>query len=191
MTIFVGSSNPVKVNAVKNAAIGTWPELIITGHEVASGISEQPMSDEETKKGALNRAKAALKSGMAATKNSQKNETFLGLGLEGGVFENESGEMWTTVWAVVVNAQNQTWSANGARIQVPELIAELIRNGQEMGPVVQQLTGESNVKQKQGMFGIITKNFVTRTEEYTQIAKIALGLWYGQDWDQDLQKSSH
>jgi non-canonical (house-cleaning) NTP pyrophosphatase len=41
------------------------------------------------------------------------------------------------------------------------------------------LSGEKDVRSKQGMIGIITNGFVDRTEEYTGITKMALGLWYG------------
>lgn len=35
MHIFVGSHNPVKLNAVTNAASETWPEAKLLGHDVA------------------------------------------------------------------------------------------------------------------------------------------------------------
>ena len=49
--------------------------------------------------------------------------------------------------------------------------------------------GEADVRSKQGMVGVVTKNFVDRTEEYTGIIKMALGLWYGRDWKKSLGKN--
>lgn len=188
MTIFVGSTNPVKVEAVKRAALWQWQDLVVVGYEVESKVSEQPMSDEETQTGAQNRAKAALKAGLKESK--KKGETYLGLGLEGGVFIDDQNQMWSTVWAALVDMKGKVFVANGARIKVPDNIAREIKNGGEMGPVMQELTGFADVKKRQGMFGIITKEFVTRTEEYSNIAKITLGLWYGQDWDIPLKSKA-
>ena len=188
MHIFVGSHNPVKINAVVGAASETWPEVIVEGFDVPSGIAEQPIGDQQTKQGAINRAESVLFEGLQ--KHESKDFQFatdevLGVGLEGGVFEDESGQMWSTVWAVVVDKTGFMEFANGARFQVPDVVAQRIRNGEEMGPVISKVVGESDVRKKQGMIGITTKGFVDRTEEYQGIAKLALGLWYGRDWLQE------
>lgn len=188
MTIFVGSTNPVKINSVRLATQEHWPDAEIIGLEVQSGIKEQPLTDEETRLGAQNRAKSVLAQGLAS-REKNPDETYIAIGLEGGVFENDNGEMWSTVWAVLVDTGGRLFEANGARVKVPEIIAEKIRSGQEMGPIVSAVTGEENIKHKQGMFGVITKNFVTRTQEYSTIAKMALGLWFGRDWDSKLQST--
>jgi len=47
--IFVGSANPVKINAVVAAASETWPSVRVIGHDVASGVSSQPVGDNETR----------------------------------------------------------------------------------------------------------------------------------------------
>jgi len=127
-----------------------------------------------------------LKAGLTQEK-PPKSEDVLGVGLEGGVFTNDNGEMWSTVWASVVTRDGDIFSANGARIRVADIIADKIKHGSEMGPVMMSLTGEADVRKKQGMMGIVTNNFVTRTEEYANIAKTAIGLWYGRDWAVDLE----
>lgn len=184
MQIYVGSQNPVKINSVINAASETWPEVEVKGFSTASGIPEQPIGDQVTKKGAANRAQAVLK---LAQKNKIK-ENFLGVGLEGGVFDDDQGLMWTTVWIAVIDLTGATYFANGARFLVPPLVADRIRNGEEMGPIIAQVVGEEDVRSKQGMIGIITDGFVDRTEEYAGIAKMALGLWYGRNWAENLSK---
>jgi len=37
------------------------------------------------------------------------------------------------------------------------------------------------------MIGVVTNNFVDRTEEYSAIIKMALGLWYGRTWQKDFR----
>lgn len=197
MHIFVGSTNPVKVNAIKRASEQLAPTLV-KGISVASGVAEQPMSDAETRLGAENRAKAALREGCRgegfgasqdALADSQHLSPCLGIGLEGGVFE-EAGRMWSTVWVAVAEQSGAVYAANGMRFVVPEIIADRIRAGGEMGPVMSDLFQEDNVKHKQGMIGIITKNYVDRTGAYADIAKVALGLWYGRNWEAELTVAS-
>ena len=186
MHIFVGSTNPVKINAVIQAASETWPDVKVEGIEVESGIADQPRSDEETKQGSMNRARNVLaKASEMAKERNQQDDTHdltLGVGLEGGVFENDQGEMWSTVWVSVADQQGNVFSSNGARFLVPSVVANRIRQGEEMGPIIAEVVGEYDVRSKQGMIGVITQNFVDRTEEYMSIAKMALGLWYGRNW---------
>ena len=59
MKIAVGSTNPVKVEAVRQTISRIWSEAEIIPIAVPSGVSEMPMSDEETRTGARNRALAA------------------------------------------------------------------------------------------------------------------------------------
>jgi inosine/xanthosine triphosphatase len=184
MHIFVGSTNPVKVNATINAASDHWPEVMVEGLSVETGVNEQPRSDEETKEGAMNRAKAALEIGLREKK--VKSGEALGMGLEGGI-EDDGKEMWTTVWAAVVDQAGNWGLSAGSRFLVPEEMAKRIRAGEEMGPVTAYVLGEKDptrIKKQEGLVGIVTEKFVDRTEEYQSIAKLALGMWYGRHWRQ-------
>ncbi|PIR58772.1 MAG: inosine/xanthosine triphosphatase [Candidatus Pacebacteria bacterium CG10_big_fil_rev_8_21_14_0_10_56_10] len=183
--IFVGSDNPVKVNGVVNAASETWPEVVVTGLSVDSGVPAQPRSDEDTFQGALNRARAALEEGWRLQPVNDDGQVALGVGLEGGVYRR-GDELWSTVWVAVLDQTGYSTAANGARFKVPQPVADQIEAGGEMGPIMAQLVGERDVRRKQGMIGVITQGFVDRTEEYASIAKMALGLWYGRGWDNGL-----
>ncbi len=186
---FVGSINPVKLNSVKRATVTHWPNGQVAGFEVASDVSAQPRTDAETKQGATNRAKAALQAGLVElnTKNShfQVQPIALGVGLEGGVFEQD-GEMWSTVWCVVVDQEGKTFASNGARFLVPKIVADRIRAGEEMGVAASHISGIENVKHKSGLIGIITNDFIDRTAEYSAIARLAIGIWFGRDWEEQL-----
>ncbi|HBF73413.1 MAG TPA: non-canonical purine NTP phosphatase, partial [Alteromonas australica] len=59
--LYVGSQNPVKVNAALETLSDTLDEAFeVEGISVPSGVSEQPMTEEETREGAINRVKALL-----------------------------------------------------------------------------------------------------------------------------------
>ncbi|WP_337236846.1 DUF84 family protein, partial [Salmonella enterica] len=57
--IIIASQNPAKVNAVRSAFSTVFPdqEWEFIGVSVPSEVADQPMSDEETKQGALNRVR--------------------------------------------------------------------------------------------------------------------------------------
>jgi inosine/xanthosine triphosphatase len=175
LVIAVGSSNPVKLGAVKKAAenIEGYSEENTQGFEVASGVAAQPKTDQETRTGARNRAATALKNLDGAT---------LGVGLEGGVFTAEDGQMYSTVWVAVTPNGEQWFEANGMRFPLPTKVAEMINQGMEMSDAMDQLTGLHKTKHGLGMVGIITGGLVDRTEAYAAIAKLALGQWVGQHW---------
>ncbi len=181
MKFFVGSTNPVKINAVKLAVSEKFPQVEVISADSVSGVNGQPLSDAETQQGAINRARYVREIGS----KQFPDEEIIGVGLEGGVTTID-GQLWSTVWVAVVDQNNQLYLSNGARFPVPTIIADRIKQGEEMGPVVNKIVGGHNIRQKEGMIGVITKNFVHRTEEYTSIAKMALGLWYGRDWQAGL-----
>jgi inosine/xanthosine triphosphatase len=185
MHFFVGSENPVKLAAAKSAGIQQWPDVVVMGFDVKSGVAAQPRTDHETRKGAENRAVAALQKGFQ-TGAITTGELALGIGLEGGVMEI-AGELWTTVWVAVTGNGTDVFVANGARFKLPDVIAKPILAGEEMGVAVGQLIANPLVKQQQGAIGVVTKGYVDRAEEYAAIAKLAIGLWYGQDWQVNLQ----
>lgn len=182
MTIFVGSVNPAKLKAVALAVAHQYPEAEIVSHDVESGVSKQPFSDEETRKGAKNRALRALQQGLSDKKLTDKE--VLGVGLEGGVFKQGS-EVWSTVWVAVVTQEKEFFESNGARMKVPDPLASELLAGKEMGPVLDEWltkSGMSSVRHDRGMIGVVTGDFTDRIEEYGTVAKMAFGLWFGKNW---------
>lgn len=169
------------------AASEQWPDVVVDGIEVPSEIAEQPMTDQETRIGAENRARAVLEKGQSQLSAADDSDEILAVGMEGGVFTNDQDELWSTVWVTVLDSQGNSFSVNGARFKVPDAIAQPILAGGEMGPVVGGFFKDPSLKKKQGAIGVITRGFVDRTEEYTGLAKLALGLWYGRNWKEDLE----
>lgn len=182
MKFIVASSNPVKIKAVSLAIADHFPKAQVLGLEAPSGVSAQPMSDEETRQGAFNRAQA-VRTLALEQKLIVPAEEVLCLGLEGGVFQPKFNEdqstLWSTVWVVVLDQNGHFYQSNGARFPLPEFLAQMLRNGEEMGPSLGRYVKDPDLRQKEGMIGYLTNNFTNRTHEYASIAKVALGLWYG------------
>jgi inosine/xanthosine triphosphatase len=162
--IAVGSTNPVKVAAVRMVVTRAFSEAEVIGLDIASGVSEQPWGDQETRLGALNRAQAVLAAAGAD----------LGVGLEGGVLETEMGLM-TCAWCVIVDREGQIGVGGGVHMRLPPPVAQALRAGGELGPAMDQLSGQHNTKQAQGAVGILTGGLSDRKSAYGQLVAIALG----------------
>ena len=160
----VGSRNPVKIAASQAVLRRVYGEGIdVRGVAVASGVSRQPWGDEETLRGAVNRAVAALRITGAS----------LGVGLEGGLVEVD-GQVFTSAWCAVARADGTTGVAGGANMLLPPLVAQAVREGAELGPTMDDLTGLENTKHAQGAIGILTQGYLDRQSAYEHILTLAL-----------------
>ena len=162
MRIAIGSKNPAKVNAVKDAFRDYNVDIIAV--DAASGVSEQPMTDEETIKGAINRAlEAAEKAGAS-----------IGIGLEGGVQQTAQGLLLCN-WGALTATGFEPIIAGGARLQLPEEVAEKVLAGNELGPVMDEYANKQNVRKNEGAVGIFTNGQVNRSEMFLHVMKLLAG----------------
>lgn len=186
MKIVVGSKNPVKVGSVGEAFKKYWPDSEVVGIDVESGVSAQPMSELETINGARQRAYAVL----AADPTAE-----YGVGVEGGVTEiNPTSSNWTgsrggtksklfdCAWVAVVHRDGREGLAGGLYFELPEKIATEIRKGGELGPLMDQFSGKTNVKQGAGAIGIFSKGELDRKSAYVQIVMSALVKFVSPEW---------
>lgn len=162
-TVAVGSTNPVKVAAVKQVIQRIWPLANVINVAVAPGVSVQPLTDEEAISGASNRARLAL-----ATTDAD-----LGIGVEGNTVETPQG-MFTTAWVVAVTRTGMSGIGGGGRLWLPSAVARAVRAGGELGPLMDELAGEANTKQRQGAVGILTAGLITREEALATAVTFAL-----------------
>ncbi len=163
MKIAVGSTNPVKVAAVRQVAQQQWPEAVVIPVDVATGVSDMPMSDAESLAGAQNRARAAL----------TLTQADLGVGLEGGVNPEAIG-LVLHGWVVVVDGNGRTGIGGAGRLPLPEAIARRVLAGEELGPVMDDVLGQTEVRKRGGAIGALTAGLVLREEAFAQGVAYAL-----------------
>jgi inosine/xanthosine triphosphatase len=163
MKIAVGSTNPVKVTAVRKMISRIWPEAEITPVSVPSGVGDMPMTDEETLTGAKNRAIAA---------QSALDADF-GIGLEGGVHPEPFG-LTLHGWVVVVDGNGRIGIGGGGRLPLPDHIAQKVLAGTELGQVMDEVLGDQNSKQKGGAVGALTNGLILREETFALAVAYAL-----------------
>ena len=161
MKIAVGSTNPVKVAAVRQTVQRRWPDAQIIPVAVPTGVSDMPLSDAESVAGARNRARTAR----------QLSGADLGVGLEGGVNPEPIG-LVLHGWVVVVDGNGREGIGGAGRLPLPPNIAQRVLAGEELGPVMDDILGEVDVRRKGGAIGALTAGLVMRQEAF------ALGVAY-------------
>ncbi len=159
----MASKNPVKLDAVREGlAVFLNEEFELIGLSVSSDVSDQPMSDDETKLGALNRVKNAL----------QKYPDYhFHIGIEGGVEETSSGLM-AFAWIVISNG-DKTGKARTATFFLPPRVAELVHQGMELGDADDIVFAKQNSKQQNGAVGLLTNDAITRKSLYMPAVQMA------------------
>ncbi|MBN1963005.1 MAG: DUF84 family protein [Anaerolineae bacterium] len=163
MRIAVGSLNPVKKQAAADVLAPLFPGAEWLAVDVPSGVSVQPWSDEETRTGAINRAHAAL----------TQTHADLAVGLEGGLTRTTSGLM-TCAWCAVLAADGRLGIGGGAHTLLPPAAADRLARGEELGTVMDWLSGQHNSKHGDGAIGILTDGLESRRSAYAHILRLAL-----------------
>lgn len=124
-TVIIGSKNPTKVEAVRNV----FSNFEVNSLEVPSNVSVQPFSDEETRIGAINRAKGCI-SGEAGS---------IGIGLEGGVMYVDD-TLFLCNWGALATADGELFTASGARIALPKEFEKELKTAGELSVVMDAYT---------------------------------------------------
>jgi len=154
------------------------PRAAVRGVAVASGVPDQPWGDEETIRGAVARARAALDA-LAG------DGAALGVGFEGGVVEEGDGSVRSCAWAAVVAADGTTGVGGSLAMPLPPPVARLLRDGVELGAAIDRLTGATNSKHAGGAVAELTRGLIDRQQAYEVILTYALArllraeLWAG------------
>ncbi|WP_406663933.1 inosine/xanthosine triphosphatase [Gallaecimonas sp. GXIMD1310] len=156
LTIVVGSTNPVKIAAAKTALAAFFPDSSITcqGIDAPSGVPDQPMSDADTRQGALNRLHYC----------QQHKAADFYVAIEGGVDKLADGPA-TFAYVAIADAKQRS-VGRSASLPLPESVYQALAAGEELGDVMDRLFGTSNIKQQCGAIGLLTGHQATRESTY-------------------------
>lgn len=161
--VAVGSTNPVKIAATRAVIARVAPDAKVEGLQVASTVRDQPWGDDETARGARARAIAAREAVGAD----------LGIGIEGGVVEDERG-LRTCAWAAVVGPDGREGTGGSLAVPLPPSVADLVRRGLELGDAMDQVAGTHDVKRGPGAVGLLTAGLIDRQRAYEALITYAL-----------------
>lgn len=164
MKVVVASKNPVKVNAVLNSFHQFFSDGVnATGVSVSSGVSDQPMTEDETRQGAINRVTGA--------KELNPGADFY-VGIEGGV-ERVGNRLFAFAWIAVSNGDFDSLSRT-ATFELPPEVSRLIFEGMELGDADDLVFKKNNSKQQNGAVGLLTQDLLTRQKLYEQAMLLAM-----------------
>lgn len=180
MLILIASTRLPKINGVKKA-VARLSHFIepnslpvrFDAAEAESGVSDMPLSLQEMIAGATNRAKHLFR--------TVENETVISLGVEGGLFE-EMGKVFLQSWSCAYDGRELHLGCSGA-IELPKALSDdVLINGTELSIAIDRFASQSDVRNKQGTFGILTDDFVTREDSFELSALLALMPFFHQRW---------
>ncbi len=159
-TVIVTSLNPAKVNAVQSAFEEAFSEqeFEFVGVSVSSDVPDQPMSNEQTKAGALNRVRNA--------KAQHQGDYFVGV--EAGIEGSQ-----TFAW-MIIETDTVRGESRSASLSLPKAVLEMVEQGKELGHAMDAHYSTDNIKQKGGAIGLLTQMKLTRSSVYHQALILAL-----------------
>lgn len=169
--VAVGSTNPVKVTAVRLTMQRIYPHAVVSAVRVEPGVSSQPQSDEEMVVGARARAAAAR----------LELDADLGVGLEGGVQPSPWGCLLSG-WVAVVDRQGRQGLGSAGRLVLPPTLAEAIKAGEELGPAMDRLSGLRDTRLGAGAVGVLTRDLIRRQEAFQAAVAYALAPFLHPEW---------
>ena len=171
LKIVVGSLNPVKINAAKQSIKQCFElsSVACEAVEAPSGVAEQPMTNTDTRLGAVNRVKYC----------QRHYEADYYLAMEGGVDMTEDGPV-TFAYVVIANKQKMSVGRSAA-LPLPLKVYRSLQQGAELGPVMDSLFNTTNIKQRGGAIGLLTRGQATREGNYTQALILALAPFLHQE----------
>ena len=164
--IAVGSKNPVKIASALAGFQAMFPDRSFAseGFAADSGVSDQPMSSEETLEGAWNRAQQL-------TSLSPESQFFVGM--EGGI-EIIDGRWFASAWMAILDDQSRRSQSKSALFALPPKVQQLVESGLELGIANDQVFSEKNSKQFGGAIGSLTAGLITRQALYEHAMIAAL-----------------
>lgn len=144
--IAAGTTNPAKLKAINSAAISVLREVLVDSLEVDSGVPAQPWGDDQTAWGALCRARGAIADLGAG----------YGIGIESGLVDGPGGRVYVVSWAAAVDRSGRAGYGASERFPVPASLQDRLRQGAELGPLLDELLGQSGLAGREGAVSIFT-----------------------------------
>jgi inosine/xanthosine triphosphatase len=175
-TIALGSDRAAKIMAVRASIArvasidSSWAEASVLARPVETSVPAMPLNDWQLMQGARERALAVRDQLLA-----QRREADIYVGLEGGFHSISIEGEWHTFlrgWAYASDGKKGTFGATPS-ISVPaELAKKVIEGRRELGLVIDEVAGIRDVRSRQGAWGILSRDLVTRSMSF-ELALIA------------------
>jgi inosine/xanthosine triphosphatase len=155
--VAVGTQNPVKTSAVAHILKRLFKdEFDVIRVDVDTSIPKQPIGLKQIIKGAVSRARKAV----SATKGAE-----LGIGIEAGLVRipfTMTGYFDIQFAAIVDTGGNLTIGCGSGFEYPPAVVSEVLKEGKEVGDVMETLTGIDRIGEKIGAIGYLSHGELDR-----------------------------
>jgi inosine/xanthosine triphosphatase len=164
--VVVASTNPIKVNAVLMGFQQLFrdEEWQVIPLELVTKVSNQPIGEPETRRGADLRIQAAQDKIPGAD---------FWAGIEGGV-EDVNGQLYAFAWVIIRSSEGLQGMARSGSFLLPPTVSTLVRAGVELGDADDQVFGRTDSKLQNGAIGLLTGDVLDRTDLYVHAILLAL-----------------
>jgi len=180
--IALGSDRAAKIMAVRAfiarvAEIDSrWRDASVVARPVKTDAPAMPLTDWELMSGARLRAEA-----VRDLLIEQKLEADLYVGLEGGFHSISVDGQWHTFlrgWAYAMDGKRGCFGMSPS-IEVPEAIVKRVTQGKrELGLVIDEVAGARDVRSRQGAWGVLSRDLLTRSMSFEAALIAAFAPFY-------------
>ena len=183
--IALGSDRAPKIMAVRAtiARIGAidsaWRDANVVARAVQTNGPAMPLTDWELMKGARERARA-----VSEVLREQNLAADLYVGLEGGFHSISIDGEWHTFlrgWAYATDGERGSFGMSPS-IAVPDAIVKnVIGSKRELGLVIDEVAGTRDVRSRQGAWGVLSRDLLTRSMSFEAALIAAFAPFYNSE----------
>src|SRR5438132_5693109 len=180
--IALGSDRAAKIMAVRASIArvaeidSSWRDASVVARKVETDAPAMPLNDWELMSGARQRALAVREILVG-----QKLDADLYVGLEGGFHSISVDGEWHTFlrgWAFVTDGERGSFGASPS-ISVPDpIVKSVIQAKRELGIVIDEVAGARDVRSRQGAWGVLSRDLLTRSMSFEAALIAAFAPFY-------------
>jgi inosine/xanthosine triphosphatase len=182
--IALGSDRAAKIMAVRASIArvaeidSAWRDASVVARAVQTDAPAMPLNDWELMSGARQRALAVREILM-----QQRLDADLYVGLEGGFHSISIDGDWHTFlrgWAFVTDGKRDSFGMSPS-IEVPDaIVKDVVQGKRELGIVIDDFAGIRDVRSKQGAWGVLSRDLLTRSMSFEAALIAAFAPFYNQ-----------
>ena len=182
MIVAIGSARAAKIMAVRAACArvaavdAAWGKAEIVARAVKTGAPAMPLTDMQLMRGAKERAEA-----VGALLLSEGERADLCVGLEGGFHSTTFDGVRHTFlrgWAYATDGERGYFGAAPAVTVPAEIVRRVEGQNRELGEVIDEMAGQRDVRSRQGAWGVLSRDLLTRAQSFEAALIAALAPFY-------------
>lgn len=182
MIIALGSARAAKIIAVRAAcariaaADAAWNKVEVVARSVETSAPAMPLTDSHLMRGARERAAAVREQLLRAQQPAD-----LYVGMEGGfhsMMVDDERHTFLRGWVYATDGTRASFGATPS-VRVPPHIVRVVEgSGRELGDVIDEVANERDVRSRQGAWGILSRDVLTRSMSFEAALVAAFAPFY-------------